>query len=282
MHCRWNNVPSVKEHEQVNKTLVVIAGVTGAIGSACLAKYGCMPDVTVIGLSRQAKPATTYLEGDQRLPDKTLLCSIGDITTQLDCQSFAQKIRPESYAEILYVHALGIYPFELDGVGKVSVSHDHDADGIDDRVVSLSYNAFFQMTDALADLGIPIKALIFGGIADQYRPIVHRSWWTVMERVKTRMKESGRMEAKKTFAVLNISSVLCPHELLTRPFVFTGTDASPQSWLRPDEVADQVAVTLAEADGYIEKELFHKSGYYRDGYYADAAFTPRKQAELGL
>jgi hypothetical protein len=262
------------------KTLVVIAGVTGAIGSACLAKYGCLPDTTIIGISRQAIPASAYLSNAPCLPDGTLLCSIGNITTQTDCRAFAAMICRESYTEIAYVHALGIYPFELDVSGDVSVSHDDDGDGIDDRVVSLSYDAFFHMVGALSGLGLPVKALIFGGIADKHRPAVHRSWWTVMERVKARMRES--VNAQIAFAVLNISSVLCPHELLTRPFVFTATDACPQFWLRPDEVADKTVTTLQGATGYVEVELFHRSLYYREGYYVDERFTLRKRTELGL
>jgi len=263
------------------KTLVVINEVTGAIGSACLARFSRERNTNILGLSRQALPAETFYT-NRYLPDNTLICSIGDISKPTDCKSLAQKIDPELYDRIVYIHAVGVYPFELDNTGNIHVSHDDDNDGIDDRVIELSHKAFFAMTEALKSTGPPIKALIFGSIADKFRPAVHRSWWAVIDMTKERMKNEVARENSVSFFVLNVSSVICPHEIITRPFVFQHTNADPAFWLMPHEVAERIVeLTLSEKTGFVESELFHNASYYEEGYFSDDKFTNRKKAELG-
>lgn len=264
------------------KTLVIINGVTGAIGNACLARFSREHETTIIGLSRQALSADPFCV-DGYLPDNTLVCSIGDISNKDDCKSFSQKINKDFYDKVIYIHAVGVYPFELDDAGNIRVSNDNDNDGIDDRVVKLSYEAFFAMIEALEGLGLPIRALIFGGIADEFKPLVHKSWWTVMGKIKDRMKEEIQKKSEISFFVLSISSVICSHELITRPFVFLKTNADPSFWLLPHEIANQVAALLfSKRNGFIEDKLFHKAGYYEKDYFSNDKFTDRKRNELGI
>lgn len=265
------------------KTLVIINGVTGAIGTACLARFSREHDVTIYGLSRKADSFSVFRK-DKYLPDDSLICSIGDITDKNNCEVFVGAINSGSYEKIVYVHAVGVYPFEIDSSGNIKVSHDTDGDGVDDRVVELSYNAFFAMVDALKNAGKPINALIFGGIADKHRPAVHKSWWTVMEKVKNNMNKVVSENKNINFFVLNISSVICPHEILTRPFVFQNTNADPRFWLMPHEVAEEVAMlTFSDSHkGFIEQDLFHNADYYQDDYFTEKKFTDRKKAELGI
>lgn len=140
--------------ERAMKTLVVINGVTGAIEAACLARFSRERQINILGLSRQALFAKTFCSNGY-LPDNTLICSIGDISKPTDCKSLVQKINAKLYDQIVYIHAVGVYPFELDKTGDVRVSHDNDGDGIDDRVVELSHKAFFAMTEALKSTGLP-------------------------------------------------------------------------------------------------------------------------------
>jgi len=264
------------------KTLIIINGVTGALGAACLARFSREHGTTIVGLSRQAQKVDTFCANGY-LPDNTLICSIGDISSKEACKSFSQKIDKSFYEKIIYIHAVGVYPFELDTTGNIHVSNDNDNDGIDDRVVKLSHDAFFAMTEALEGVGLPVRALIFGGIADKFKPAVHKSWWTVIEKTKDRMKKEAEQKNKTSFFVLNISSVICPHELITRPFVFQNTNADVSFWLMPHEVAEQVAaLVFSKRNGFVEDRLFHKADYYEEDYFADPKFTKRKKAELGI
>jgi hypothetical protein len=193
------------------------------------------------------------------------------------------KINATSYERIFYIHCVGEYPVELDEEGRVNVSHDADGDGIDDRVVKLSHDAFFAMTTTLRALGLPVSAIIFGGIADKYKSILHRSWWTVMARILDKMKALAAGDNGFSFHILNISSIICSHELITRPFIFQRTNADPRFWLMPSEVADKVLELLSSAKPGVKiEDLFHKSNYYTDDYFTDDKFTARKRAELGL
>jgi len=266
------------------KTLVIINGVTGAIGTAALARFSRECDVTIYGLSRKAGPISSFIKSGNKLPDNSLICTIGDISDKNNCEKFVDAINFSLFEKIIYIHAVGVYPFEIDSEGNIKISHDKDGDGIDDRVVELSNKAFFAMTDALVKTGKPINALIFGGIADKYQPAVHKSWWTVMEQVKSKMKEVSLQDKNINFFILNISSVICPHEILTRPFVFQNTNANPRFWLMPHEVAEEVAIlTLSHSPmGFTEKDLFHKADYYSEDYFTDKKFTDRKKAELGI
>jgi hypothetical protein len=139
------------------------------------------------------------------------------------------------------------------------------------------------MTGALKSIGLPVKALIFGGIADKFKPVVHKSWWTVMEKTKEKMRKEAEQKGNISFFLLNISSVICPHELITRPFVFQNTNADASFWLMPHEVAEQVAaLVFSKQTGFVEDDLFHKADYYEKDYFVDTKFTKRKRDELGI
>lgn len=264
------------------KTLVIINGATGDIGSACFARFSRERDTDIIGLSRQALPANAFCVNGQ-LPDATLICSLGDISEQEDCKNFVKKIQKDIYAQIIYIHAVGVYPVELDNTGNIAVSNDDDNDGVDDRVEKLSHDAFFAMTRALEDFGLPVRALILGSIADKFTPLVHRSWWTVMGKVKEKMKNEVVQKNTVSFFVLNISSVMSPRELITRPFVFQNTNADGSFWLMPHEVAEEVALLMfSKKHGFVEEELFHNADYYEEDYFSDIKYTQRRRAELGI
>ena len=64
------------------------------------------------------------------------------------------------------------------------------------------------VVEALNKIGKPFHALIFGGIADKYHLAVHQSWWTVMERVKLRMRRFVELH-KNTWFCFRISRSCC-------------------------------------------------------------------------
>ena len=92
------------------KTLVIINGVTGAIGTAALARFSREDNITIYGLSRKANSFSSF-EIDGHLPTNTLICSIGDVTDRENCTQFVQSINTEAFNKIIYIHAVGFYPF---------------------------------------------------------------------------------------------------------------------------------------------------------------------------
>jgi hypothetical protein len=262
------------------KQLIIINGVTGAIGGSCLAQFSRDPNNTIYGLSRRALHYSAFFQSGT-MPDATLICSAGEASSELP--ELLKKIDVSLYKRIIYIHALGIYPFEIHTDGTVMVKNDHDRDGIDDRVTHLTYDAFFMALSALQKKKIPAHALIFGGLADKYKPAVHQSWWKTINKVRKQCKRLVDEDGSLTITLLNISSTICPNELIDRPFVFCDTDANPRFWLMPNEIAEKVErLTSKKRCGFHECELFHPATYYRKGYYHDRRFTARKKRELGI
>ncbi len=261
------------------KRLVVISGVTGAIGSALFAEYGQDPGTVIYGISRKARPVGDFLR-EGKLPQKTLICSIGDLD---DYSSLFDRIDYGSFNEVIYIHALGLYPFEVNNVGNITVECDRDGDGINDNVTKLTYDAFISATSSLQkNWRGTSKCIIFGSIADKYHPSVHQSWWKTIEKVKGYMNGEVVNNPNLSMVIFNISSVLCPHEVITRPFVFVNTDANQIFWLHPYELARFVVEkTNMVNSGFNEFEKYRiKPGFVEGDYYTDPSFTPRKVMEL--
>lgn len=273
------------------KRLVIIHGVTGAIGSACLAMFASQENTVVYGISRQAKDFREFCT-DGKLPVATLICSITSETyPDRKATYFAQAIQAEAFSEVYYIHAVGVYPFEIDAEGNRVVKFDNDADGIDDRCKNLAelFHTFYSSLPHY--LQKHVRSFLFGGIADKYEPFAHMSWWKTMNWLKETLKE----DFKKTFkwkstkgkcpisvSLVNISSVLCPNELLTRPFVFSATDSNPQYWLLPTDVAAFMneLINKGQTQKFKEYSLFKKLPNFSETYYDDQNFTPRKVKEL--
>lgn len=260
------------------KRLVIISGVTGAIGGALLTVFGHRKNTIVYGLSRKAEPVNLFLKND-KLPIATLACSIGD---DMDFESLFQKIDVENVRDITYVHCVGLYPFEVDRNGSIVVSNDNDGDGVNDEVHKLTYLSFVNATSMLQKYWKgKLSCAIFAGLADKHHPSGHKSWWTTIEKVKNYMRRSVGTNENLSMIVFNISSVLCPHEVITRPFVFVHTDADPRFWLNPYELARFVVSKLTSVTGYHEFDKFKsKPGFDENSYYKDEVFTPRKVKEL--
>jgi hypothetical protein len=293
MHTRKAILSQQKTNHM--KKLVIIHGVTGAIGSACLAHFASQKDTVVYGISRKARDFRDFCSNG-KLPIATLICSLSgrsrdDHYPARMMDYFGKAIEADAFDKIYYIHALGVYPFEIDEQGNRIVRYDNDQDGIDDRCRLLTLDMFDEFY-----IGLPnrvqksVHSFIFGGIADKHEPLAHVSWWKTMKLLKQGIIEnfSGNMESsikeRIRVSLVNISSVLCPNELITRPFVFSKTDGDPQYWLKPEEVAMFVSsiMDIGQGDYFKEYELFKKRPDFDADYYKDEKFTPRKVAELFL
>ena len=257
---------------------MVIAGVTGAIGSQFLDTYGRMRDTVVYGMSRKGLPHEKQVGPDGKLPLRTLIYA-EDPAAPGAVASFDF----ENIKDITYVHGLGLYPFEVDANGEHHVENDLDGDGVNDEVEKLTFTAFTHMLTTLREYepAKRLSAVIFGGLADKHHPLVHQSWWKTIEKTKEWARSFAEIHRNTSITCANISSVLCPHEIITRPFVFTQTDADPRFWLSPHQLAEFLSMHLdTAADGFHEIEHFLPREKFADDYYADRKFTPRKVEEL--
>lgn len=263
--------------------LLIINGITGALGNALLAQYSREANWVIYGLSRRGASLTDLAPAKQSLPLKHLIASLGpNIADKASCMQFAHAINTLNVEQVVYIHAVGSYLFEIDSQGMFFVDQDTNGDGIDDRVMELTYYAFRHMVEALLSREIKLKAVLFGGIADKYQPTAHHSWWSTMNKTKEYLREKAASSPLGVL-LLNLSSVLCAHELATRPYVFSCTDAQPQFWLTPTEVAQQVSqeLNVLQIGSLIERDFYRpQPGFNASDYYSDCNFTPRKRLEL--
>ena len=200
---------------------------------------------------------------------------------------FLTRIDFKKFKSVTYVHAIGHYPFEVNEHGDIAVTDDKDGDGINDKCSRLLrvFRYTVSCIDRLVDKKrktFKCKAVLFGSISDKYKPTAHASSWKSMEKTK---HWAHCVETNFCFYLINISSVICPHELITRPFVFTQTDADHMYWLKPADVAylvrSQTSVYWKKEGTLLhEREEFKKNPNFSEDYYDDNNFTPRKVSEL--
>lgn len=261
------------------KKLVIISGVTGAIGSALLAEYAQDENTIIYGISRKALPIENFTLPNSKLPLSTLICSIPDVDL-VGYTPLIERINFGSIEHVIYIHAMGFYPFEVNRQGEILIQNDYDLDGIDDRVTKLTLNTFTDATQALIEsYSGKVSCILFGGLADKHKPSAHSSWWKTIKKTKEYMKSSAN--GRVSMVIFNISSVICPHEIIIRPYVFSQTDADQRYWLLPHELAQFVISEASRSNGgFRELEKFRIRPGFDPEYYTDAKFTPRKIAEL--
>jgi hypothetical protein len=262
------------------KQLIIIAGITGALGNSLLAKYSKTKNTICYGISRKSENIKNFINPqNKKLPLSTIIFSLSEMDNN-NYSNFIKSIDFEKFSEIKYIHALGLYPFEIDKNGKHTVENDLDKDGINDTCKFLTYNVFKFITSNLQKYSkIKIKSLIFGSITDKHKPLAHQSWWKTISQVKEYMKYNSNKNHK--MFILNISSVICTHEIITRPHVFTQTNANPMYWLTPEEVADKVEKMLKKTKyRYSEQSMYHIDPNFKPGYYTDEKFNIQKIREL--
>jgi hypothetical protein len=269
-----------------NKKLVIITGITGAIGNAFLAKYSRDENTVVYGISRKAEDMNEFvnIETGKFFPS-TFICDIGSLR-QEKILEFVNKINFEIFESVTYIHLLGLYPFEVDKFGKFSVENDKDGDGINDTVLELSYRVFKFFNDGIIKKtevsNTSFSSITFGSLADEHKPLVHQSWWRVMEMTKEYMKKLSKNHGMH---LIKISSVTCTHEIITRPHVFIQTDADMNYWVLPHEITDRFFAKIEENkidlfSRFHEYEIYNKKPGFDSEYYENFKFTPRKTKEI--
>lgn len=265
------------------KNLVIISGITGAIGNAFLYEYAKKENTVIYGLSRKGASLNDFLKNEAtQLPAKTLITNIGELTTE-NIENFVKTIPTQEFESITYVHALGLFPFEINPTGESVVENDKDNDGINDEVKHLSHDVFVQMVTSLEkNVNTKIATVFFGSLSDHFKPTAHQSWWKTKSLVKKFMQSKSATIGSN---IIDISSVICTHEIITRPFVFTNTDAEIKYWLSPVELTHRFFDQIKKSNidifkGFREFEIFNKKPGFKVEYYEDVNFTNQKIQEI--
>lgn len=268
------------------KKLVIISGITGAIGNTFLAKYSREDNTVIYGISRKAEHVESFVDPKTgKLLTSTFIARIGELD-QDSIDGFTNQINFSEFESVIYIHCLGLYPFGIDAHGKPCIEDDKDGDGINDDVLKLSHRVFKMFVNGFADKAretdVRFGTFILGSLADIHKPLAHQSWWRVLEMTKEFMAKNSRDIGMN---LINISSVVCSHEIVTRPHVFTQTDADMKYWLLPHEIPDRLFVEVRRKgldifSGYREFEFYNTKPDFDPHYYENYKFTPRKVSKI--
>jgi len=269
------------------KKLVIISGITGAIGNAFLCKYSREENTVIYGISRKAENINEFIDKETgKLFPATFIADIEGLKKE-NILSLVDNIDYSFFESVTYVHLLGLYPFEVNKKGEITVENDKDGDGINDNVLELSYRVFKNFTEEIhkhtKKENIDFALITMGGIADKYKPMAHQSWWRVKEINRDWMKSIASDSTGLT--IIDICSVVCSHEIITRPHVFVQTDAYVKYWIFPHEIVDRFFKKVKGGEinvfkGFSETEIFNIKPGFDLEYYENFKFTPRKVKEI--
>ncbi|MDP3986856.1 MAG: hypothetical protein Q8P81_01370 [Nanoarchaeota archaeon] len=240
-----------------NLHIVIIGGVSGAIGDAFFQEFVLEKDIIIFGLSRRG------LRNVEALPDHSCAVNI-NYSDKKNVDQFCEKVISLGPKEITYIHCMGPFKTELDPeTRKRRIHRDIDKDGVDDEI----YERVFVFPKAMADsminkrgsLNIQLNFVNIGSLVEKYNISIFGSWIKVRDKVKREFKRiSEKFENVCSIDVL-VSTILSSKELIDRPYVF-GTDNNPQFWLKPQELTSKVRAILSKRlHGFFQYEIFHKA-----------------------
>jgi len=121
------------------KTIIIINGVMGVIGSPIFSYFAEQGENIVWGVSRKGLYFEEFLDAEGKIQQKNLVFSLADYKTEnyhIDIENFIEAL-PD--LPVVFIHAMGEFVTEMSRDGKLNVSNDHDGDGINDNVKRLTH-----------------------------------------------------------------------------------------------------------------------------------------------
>src|SRR3989344_7472368 len=139
--------------------LVIITGTNGKLGETYLEHIVKLPQVKCLAIIR--KEPLKNVNGVEY--------KFADLLNSKQVKKLIDSIDFSTYAEIIFIHPVGMFKFELLGFPGV----DKDKDGIDDEVFASNVLTFLHIFNALKQKVEKIKGLrfticAFGSISDKY------------------------------------------------------------------------------------------------------------------
>lgn len=257
------------------KTLIIIAGVAGEIGTA-FGKKTTNYLIETLGVIRKST-----VEGIESENFKTIQCMLDD---EYDINEKFQHIDIEKYERIIYLHTIGVDKFNPRNYPDVV-----KMDTIDPNVYDTNVNSFKYLLRYLGeriykynqntDTHILLKTAIIAGTADKYTPFVIEDFCEAKFIVREYMRSYvGRFPEWFSALSINVTSTITKSAVAIRPY------AKTDYWLTPDGVVEKSYADLISIEkGYREIDLIKSSPDYVEGYYEDKDMLYRKwSAETGI
>ena len=262
----------MKKSEQ--KTLVIIAGVAGEIGTS-FARRITKKETDVIGVIRK-----TPVSEKMNSHFSTVSC---DLSNEYQIEDAFKNIALENYSNVIYLHTIGVDKFNPRNYPEVVKMNTIDPDIYDTNVNSFKYLLRY-LGKKVAEINtngtsLKLKTAIISGTSDKYAPFVIEDFceakYIIREYIRSYV---GRFPEWFSGLAINVTLTITKSALAVRPY------AKTDYWLTDVDVVEQSISDLLSQDlGYKEIDLMKHSPNYVEGYYEDKDMLYTKwSAETGI
>lgn len=246
----------------MEKPFIIINGVEGLVGTDLAYKFN-ENGYKICGLYDEAQDIQ-YKYKNSGLNNVADIVSIGDTSIENNCENIISIVNRVNTKDVIYIHALGVYPLELTSVKNIKAKYK-DQKEIEDMIENLSYNCFSSMADALSKTDKNVKLVFFSVIKDKYYNIKYEKWWSVVDKVKKYMNDSLVKYKNLKFSILNISGVNTDKELLVNKDIPKEGDIVELYSYKQQDFIKNIYYEIIDSNnesGISEKDVYDRSEEY--------------------
>ena len=243
--------------KNTNKTLFIIAGASGEIGTEFVKRFAS--DFRVIAISRKKETGPTF-------PNLSWIHI--DLTDPDKVNEAFSKMGFTEYKRVVLIHAIGSDKFENIHYPKIEAIKT-----IDKKVYGSNVNTYKYIALALIKkislerkAGSKTKLVLsmIGSVADRYGIVFLTSFSESKNIVRSYIQYVVKEHHWISGLVINISSTITKSALKVRPH------ADTKYWLKPAYVVRHSAASLLHVkSGYREIDIFKEDPNYESDYYVN-------------
>ena len=241
-----------------NKTLYIIAGAAGEIGTAFVKQLTDKGnDCVAIIRNKTVSFKSPHL--------RSVTC---DLTNQLEIEQSFADISFEDYGRIVYLHTIGVDKFDPRGYPNIKPMDTIESDIYNTNVNSFKYLYRYCIKrirdyNLGHDQNIDLKISIIAGTSDKHTPFVIESFCEAKFILRQYIQSAVNLYPGWISGLsINVTSTITESALKVRPF------ADTTYWLTPEDVVNQSINDLIKNDtGYYEIDLMKKSPLFVNDYY---------------
>lgn len=241
-----------------NKTLIIIAGAAGEIGTE-FCKKATENNIDCIGVIRNnavglSSPFLTQIT-----------CHLDDENSII--KAFA-SIDFSKYKKIVYLHTIGVDKFDPRGYPKIKPMDSIPSDVYNTNVNSFKYLLKYcvlrvKNLNEENNKKIKLKVAIIAGVADKHAPFVIESFCEAKYILRQYIQSCvGLYKGWFSGLSINVTSTITNSALKVRPH------ADTTFWLKPSDVSEQSFSQLILGNSkYKEIDIIKNSPKFFTGYY---------------
>lgn len=240
---------------------IIVTGITGKLGAAYLDYFRKQKDIQCFGVARR-KPSKEY---------KNVVYLFADLLNEKAVSIEVEKIDLSNSSEVLLVHPIGMFKFEVNQAPE----KDNNKDGIDDDVYASNVLTFTNIFNSIKERvkqevkkGHKMKLTVsaFGSITDKYYIPFWNSYTASKNNLRKIIKNS--ILRNKALAIhgvfVNISTADTGNERNLRPY------GNAKYWLTVKEIVQYSVNHLTKPKkSWIEMNIYKFNPNFNSTWYTN-------------